>query len=1035
MTSAYEGLYIEINGNAVKLESTLSDVRKKLKLLGGELNNFNKQLRFDSGNLDALNGKFENTQKRIKLNEDAAKMLREKLDELAKKGDIGTDQYISLQNQLENTRIEGERLKIELDKVDKAITEAKDPTSIVNLNRALKETKEELKLVDQRLELDPSNVELAARKTELLEKASKLAEQKVEKLKSELKNVDPGDMGESDARKLKLELDKAELEASQLKAEIKGVDDAADKVGKNTGIKTFMTTQVVANLATSALQAVGDKITDLAGEAIAANDSLTKFESTMAFAGYDPTAIESARQAVKDYADQTVYDMQDVANTTAQLAANGIQDYTGLTQAAGNLNAVAGGNAETFKSVGTVMTQTAGAGKLTTENWNQLADAIPGASGVLQEAMLKNGAFTGNFREAMEKGEITAEEFNQAIMEVGTQPIAVEAAKSTETFEGAMGNLEATVVDGINNVIDTVGSETITSAITGLGDVAKTAFDKVSEGIQFVKDNKDVFATMAVGVGAGIAAYAAYGVITAYKTALEGATIAQKLMNLAMKANPIGIVIALVTALVAGLAFFFSQTETGKQVIDGIVGGFHAFIGALQPVITMIQDGWAKAMEAVQPWLQKLWDALKQLEPIFIAIAAVIGGAFAGAFAILAGLFNGFIGAIGGLVQALSGIVTVVSGVVELIIGIFTGDGERIKAAVGQIGQGILDVFGGLWGAVSGFLQGFIDGVIGFFTGLWDTLVGHSIVPDTINGIAEWFQNLIGFVTAPLQAIWNVIVSIFTAVKTWITNVFNAIKSVVITVWNAIKTGISTAINAIKSVVTNIFNAIKSFITGAVNAWKTIITTVWNAIKTAVTTVVNAIKTTVTNIFNTIKNTISGALEGAKSIVQSAWNGIKTFFKTGVDNALGVVKGIKDKIVGFFEGIPDKVWNTIKGIADFGKDLVDGFIGGLQNLGSRVMGIIQNAFNSALDWVKNLPVVGEFFKGAGMSLALQSAGAAPNGIPAIYNAKAMGTIPDYRVKASGGNTTSLSINVTANNADAEGIADVVEKIIVRRLRP
>ncbi len=27
-----------------------------------------------------------------------------------------------------------------------------------------------------------------------------------------------------------------------------------------------------------------------------------------------------------------------------------------------------------------VMTQTAGAGKLTTENWNQLADAIPGRS-------------------------------------------------------------------------------------------------------------------------------------------------------------------------------------------------------------------------------------------------------------------------------------------------------------------------------------------------------------------------------------------------------------------------------------------------------------------------------------------------------------------------------------------------------------------------------------------------------------------------------------------------------------------------------
>lgn len=125
----------------------------------------------------------------------------------------------------------------------------------------------------------------------------------------------------------------------------------------------------------------------------------------MSFAGYDDSQIQTARDAMKDYADKTVYDLNTISNTTAQLAANGIQDYTGLTEAAGNLNAVAGGNADTFQSVAMVLTQTAGAGKLTTENWNQLSDAIPGASGKIQEALLKNGAYTGNFRDAMEKGQ------------------------------------------------------------------------------------------------------------------------------------------------------------------------------------------------------------------------------------------------------------------------------------------------------------------------------------------------------------------------------------------------------------------------------------------------------------------------------------------------------------------------------------------------------------------------------------------------------------------------------------------------------
>ena len=106
----------------------------------------------------------------------------------------------------------------------------------------------------------------------------------------------------------------------------------------------------------------------------------------------------------------------DIQNVTAQLAANGVENYDKLAEAAGNLNAVAGGNKETFSSVGMVLTQTAGQGKLTTENFNQLSDAIPGASGKIQEALLNAGAYAGNFREALEKGEVTAQEFNDAVL-------------------------------------------------------------------------------------------------------------------------------------------------------------------------------------------------------------------------------------------------------------------------------------------------------------------------------------------------------------------------------------------------------------------------------------------------------------------------------------------------------------------------------------------------------------------------------------------------------------------------------------------
>lgn len=226
---------------------------------------------------------------------------------------------------------------------------------------------------------------------------------------------------------------------------ITGNADDAVKAFEKTTTKAAAFGSAIGGLAVKGVTALWDTVKGFAGDVVNMSDSTDKFMNTMSFAGIDTKAVQAAAKETRKYADDTVYGLDDIQNTTAQLAANGIGNYMELTEAAGNLNAVAGGNADSFKSVAMMLTQTAGAGKLTTENWNQLADAIPGASGKLQEALLKNGAYTGNFRDAMSKGEITADEFNKALMDLGMTDVAKQAATSTSTIEGAMGNLEAAV--------------------------------------------------------------------------------------------------------------------------------------------------------------------------------------------------------------------------------------------------------------------------------------------------------------------------------------------------------------------------------------------------------------------------------------------------------------------------------------------------------------------------------------------------------------------------------------------------------------
>ena len=261
-----------------------------------------------------------------------------------------------------------------------------------------------------------------------------------------------------------------------------------ESVGKGISAKGAAIAGAMGGLASSIGAKLVGAIQGLMGEITGASDSAQKFASTLSFANIDDSTIKQLTSSTQAYADETVYDLSDIRNTTAQLAANGVDNYAQLAEAAGNLNAVAGGNADTFKSVAMVMTQTAGAGKLTTENWNQLSDAIPGASGKLQEALRANGAYTGNFRDALEKGQVSAEEFNRAVMDLGMTDAAKEAATSTATIEGAMGNLEAAGVTAGAKVLDAF-KPLLTGGINGATDAITAVTDGVSAFIDSCAQN------------------------------------------------------------------------------------------------------------------------------------------------------------------------------------------------------------------------------------------------------------------------------------------------------------------------------------------------------------------------------------------------------------------------------------------------------------------------------------------------------------------------------------------------------------------
>ena len=124
-------------------------------------------------------------------------------------------------------------------------------------------------------------------------------------------------------------------------------------------------------------------------------------------------------------------------------------------------------------------------------------------------------------------------------------------------------------------------------------------------------------------VVAGTSAKVYTALTKAQMVASRAAAAGQWLLNAAMTANPIGLIIAGIAALVAGLVWFFTQTDAGKAVVEATWSAIKVaisavsewFTGTLVPAMSAAWD----AIAAGATWLYE--NAIK---PVWDLISAAI---------------------------------------------------------------------------------------------------------------------------------------------------------------------------------------------------------------------------------------------------------------------------------------------------------------------------------------------------------------------------------------------------------------------------
>lgn len=220
-----------------------------------------------------------------------------------------------------------------------------------------------------------------------------------------------------------------------------------------------------------------------------------------------------------------------------------------------------------------------------------------------------------------------------------------------------------------------------------------------------------------------------------------------------------------------------------EQFRDLLMGGIGGALQVIQPLAQQLAQVFAQQWPAIVALWDQLSAAVEPLKPLVEALAAVFGGLIAVQIGLAMGVIGGLIGlltgALPGAIQFVSGAIEIMGGVLQtfqaLITGVVTvvdalirGDWSRAwdaaQEAVRGMRDGILSIVSGLGtaleglfnlliGGVVGLVEGFVGTIVGFFQGLYDALVGHSIIPDLVNGIIAWFGQLPGAIRTFLENI------------------------------------------------------------------------------------------------------------------------------------------------------------------------------------------------------------------------------------------------------------------------------------------
>ncbi|MCI9438470.1 MAG: phage tail tape measure protein [Lachnospiraceae bacterium] len=534
------------------------------------------------------------------------------------------------------------------------------------------------------------------------------------------------------------------------------------------------------------------------------------------------------------------------------------------------------------------------------------ADSVKGLNLLLNAGSGDVSSFTQQLYDCKDSAKDTA-----AVMQDNLQGQITSLKSKIEGASISIGNLllpyVKEAVTGISNLVDRFtnldgGTQ---KTIVAIGAMVAAA------GPLLIGAGKLISFTGSISSGLGIvsAALAKVG----FGASGAGASTGAFSTILAAIASPVGVAIAAMAALAAGLGYV---AFTNEDIRNSLLEVWRTFTDNLRPIMEYIAG-------TVVPDLQIAWAGLmKMIQPL----ADFVKGALTSAWQEV-------------LIPALEWIAgTVLPNVLKTFQNLWENVlrpfGQFVGSVLGPIFSTFAEVLTMLWNTVLLPLANFImSTVMAAWNGVY-TVLNVSVIPivSRVIEVLQWLWNnalkqVAEWLTASLVPVFQ---TAFETIGSVIENLKTVFQGVIDFIVGVFTLDLTTAGEGLKGIFTGLWESIKAIFGGALNAIQQVLSIAWEGITTVVSIVWEGISSFFGNIWNTIYTTIStwldsvwqsvsGIFTSCWEVVQNIWQAIQNVIEVAILFIVELLTAAFELITLPFRFIWENcretilaVWDTIK---------------------------------------------------------------------------------------------------------------------------